>query len=98
MLKDIPEGRRIAKVLCSFELLSAIFSGDVGVEPGFYLETNAPSDLKVIGIAPGEHGMHTAWLYCESKTFPLMAEGFPATQLEPFEWKIRHKEKDVEVT
>lgn len=83
---------RVAKVLCSFDLLSAIFSGQGGVEPGACFKTTAPDDLKVVGISSVDHIDNTAWLYCQSTTFAPVGWGEEPPQIDPIEFEISHKE------
>ena len=79
------EEKRIANVLCS--LLSIIFNGESGAKSGYRIKTNAPSDLRVVGIAPGDSFM-SARLYCESATFDLVAEGETIPEIAPFVYDV----------
>lgn len=88
------EMRRIVKVRYSFDLLSVIFSGKIGVKPRSRIEIDAPSDLKVVAIESGggiKHGWshrETAWLYFTSATFEPVAEGGDPPEIEPFTFRI----------
>ncbi len=88
------ETRRIVKVQCSFELLSAIFSGEIGVNPGFRVKTDAPSDLKIVAIEPWENVKYgwvyseTAWLYCTSAMFEPVGEGAEPPTIDPFTFRL----------
>lgn len=83
--------RRIAKVQCSFELLSIILNGGAGTEPGFRIKTNAPPDLRVVGMVPSENIEDSVWLFCVSEAFRPVLEGGAVPRIEPFTYDLEYQ-------
>ena len=84
--------RRIVKIQVSFKMLSTVFNGTSGERPGFRIETDAPSDLRVISIESGEDiegdGRGTAWVHFTSAAFEPVADGEEPPEIDPFTYRV----------
>ncbi len=80
--------KRVAKVRVSGELLSQILSGQVGSKPDTTIETDAPGDLRVIGVAGVPNTFDTFWLYVESQTFESVPECAEPPEIPSFTYRV----------
>lgn len=78
------ERHRWARVRVSAHLLADVLTGNWSE---VCKRTNAPNDLKVIGVDQPTYGIG-AWFYviCESKDFDPVQEGAEIPEVGPFEY------------
>jgi hypothetical protein len=86
---------RIAKVEISKELFEFFIRGEFGAHPGTIIESNAPKDLKVLGLArTSSYSMHgypmSLYVVCESESFDDIAEMAEPPLIEPFIYTVKH--------
>lgn len=79
------ENLRWGRVRVSVHLLADLLAGNWS---RFCKETNAPKDLKVIGVEQPAYGIG-AWFYviCESKDFDPVQEGAEIPEKGPFDYE-----------
>jgi hypothetical protein len=77
---------RVAKVKISKEFLEMLLRADFEVQLNRRLETNAPKDLKILGLANIPHFgyPHTFYIYVESESFEEIQEGTDPPEINPF--------------
>ena len=82
----IDTSNRVAKVRVSYELLSDIFAANIA--RNVTIETNAPSDLRVVGIRNDpEYSWRVAYMYFESAENEPVPEGAEPPLLPPFKYR-----------
>jgi len=85
---------RVARMRISKEILEVILRADVGTRPNTTIETNAPKDLKVLGLGnvKGLIYPHTFEVYVESETFDDVPEGADPPEIDAFIYTVKHGE------
>ena len=82
---------KVAKVKISKDLLEQILRADIGTQPNTTVTTNAPKDLKVLGLAIHLPYPHTFEMYVESETFADIPEATEPPEIEPFVYTIHYE-------
>lgn len=81
---------KVAKVRISKEYLEDFLRADYGTQPNTTIESNAPKDLKVLGLKQIFGFYPTFWVYVESDEFADVPEGSEPPEIEPFIYKVTH--------
>ena len=70
--------RRISRMKISTDALEGMLKGEFGMVSGYHIETNAPADLRVLGLCDPDNSIlstGTLEVFLESGSFPLVSEG-----------------------
>ena len=84
---------KIARTLISKEYLEMILRADFFARPNTIIETDAPKDMEVLGLAYYPHGSfgstHTLEIWVKSETFEEIAEGADPPVVGPFIYTVK---------
>jgi hypothetical protein len=84
---------KVAKVRISKDFFEMFLRADYGTQPNTTIESNAPKDLKVLGLRTiYDFYPYTFWVYVESEEFENIPEGAEPPEIEPFVYTVRHGE------
>ena len=85
---------KYAKVEVSLDLLTLWLSGNWNID--YEVSTNAPSDLKVLGVSPVGRGWPpiSAYILCTSEAFEDIPELSEIPILKPFVYTLKVRDKN----
>jgi hypothetical protein len=79
---------KIARTLVSKEYLEMVLRGDVFARPNTTIETDAPKDLEVLGLAYRPHSIGLE-IWVKSETFEDVLEGGEPPVVGPFVYTVK---------
>jgi hypothetical protein len=87
---------KIARVYITKEFLEMLLRAEINFMSGYQVETDAPKDLQLLGLAyrPHSYGLpYTLEIWVTSETFKEVPEGAEPPVIESFRYSLKnHKD------